>query len=560
MHLEINVTGAGKEALDSSCYRLKQPATGDDIPWLRTAALTLRKGTQPVLEVRSNQILHDPILALSIHVACGQEISRDFVLLASPAREPGGGKVGEEALSASVLASASVSASPADKSMDLPRRSKSRSRVQDSEATMTRVSSVEPPVKSSLSPKKGLSSQVGSTDRLTLLSAAEVGEPVLQYAAELTSLNQRVKELNETQREMLRLEFRMLQALQEQALTQLEATEKLRNMDQALQDLQKKVAEPTPKEIAPAPVVNQVPVAVQPVPVIPQSEDSFLEEWGLYLALLLMSLGCGGWLVWKGMENRRNASEEIAEYVSLEPLEDENREIVQPADFTSVPELPEEVPAVEPIVQVDLHLDDTAPTALDLSLCEGLEGEQEPLVVEEEVQEEGFDANPVMELADIMLSFGRVKGAAQALQEYIDTNPQEALQPWVRLLEVYRMAGMRQEFESLALNLNKNFNVEIPHWDKPAEVVGGDQQIDFVLEELSVETPVAPKAERLEDMPRIMQQIIEHWTQPDFSAFVYQLLRDNRGGARLGFSLGVVGEMLFLIELKETVLRMERES
>ena len=37
--------------------------------------------------------------------------------------------------------------------------------------------------------------------------------------------------------------------------------------------------------------------------------------------------------------------------------------------------------------------------------------------------DEHFEANPVMELADIMLSFGRVKGAAQALQEYIDNNP-----------------------------------------------------------------------------------------------------------------------------------------
>ena len=36
--------------------------------------------------------------------------------------------------------------------------------------------------------------------------------------------------------------------------------------------------------------------------------------------------------------------------------------------------------------------------------------------------DEHFEANPVMELAEIMLSFGRVKGAAQALQEYIDSN------------------------------------------------------------------------------------------------------------------------------------------
>ena len=38
------------------------------------------------------------------------------------------------------------------------------------------------------------------------------------------------------------------------------------------------------------------------------------------------------------------------------------------------------------------------------------------------------EVNPVMELAEIMLSFGRVKGCP-ALQEYIDQSPKEALQP-----------------------------------------------------------------------------------------------------------------------------------
>ena len=82
---------------------------------------------------------------------------------------------------------------------------------------------------------------------------------------------------------------------------------------------------------------------------------------------------------------------------------------------------------------------------------------------------EHFEANPVMELAEIMLSFGRVKGAAQALQEYIDTNPQEALKPWIRLMDVYRMAGMRHEFEKVARELNKNFNVEVQKWELSAE-------------------------------------------------------------------------------------------
>jgi hypothetical protein len=165
--------------------------------------------------------------------------------------------------------------------------------------------------------------------------------------------------------------------------------------------------------------------------------------------------------------------------------------------------------------------------------------------------DEHFEANPVMELADIMLSFGRVKGAAQALQEFIDNNPQEALQPWIRLMDVYRMAGMRAEFESVARNLNQHFNVEIQNWEQ------GAVQLGIVHTENADASPVAPRPQCLEDLPRLMNTTIELWEGGDVVGYLYQLLRDNRGGQRSGFALPVVEDILFLIELKETANRMD---
>ena len=180
--------------------------------------------------------------------------------------------------------------------------------------------------------------------------------------------------------------------------------------------------------------------------------------------------------------------------------------------------------------------------------------------------DEHFEANPVMELADIMLSFGRVKGAAQALQEYIDHNPQEALQPWIRLMDVYRMAGLREEFDNVARNLNQHFNVEIQQWD-PSEPTLNRHTIDMVLEDDAGQPvpppPAQPKAASLEDLPRIMQQIVDLWRDGDVVAYLQQLLRDNREGKRAGFPLQVVSDMLFLVELKETLIKteeMERKS
>jgi hypothetical protein len=72
------------------------------------------------------------------------------------------------------------------------------------------------------------------------------------------------------------------------------------------------------------------------------------------------------------------------------------------------------------------------------------------------------------------------------------------------------------------------------------------------------ERPVAPRPQTLEDLPRLTNTIVDLWNSGDVVGYLYQLLRDNRGGQRLGFSLPVVEDVLFLIELKETANRMEK--
>lgn len=175
--------------------------------------------------------------------------------------------------------------------------------------------------------------------------------------------------------------------------------------------------------------------------------------------------------------------------------------------------------------------------------------------------DEHFEANPVMELAEIMLSFGRVKGAAQALQEYIDANPQEALKPWIRLMDVYRMAGMRHEFERIARDLNKNFNVEVQKWEVTA--AAADSAVDVVLDTehaQPVSRPDEGRVEGVEGMPAILEQILTRWQDGDVINYLNQLLRDNRGGTRIGFPLSVVSDILFLIDLKEVANKEEGES
>ncbi|THF63726.1 hypothetical protein E6C76_14145 [Pseudothauera nasutitermitis] len=154
-----------------------------------------------------------------------------------------------------------------------------------------------------------------------------------------------------------------------------------------------------------------------------------------------------------------------------------------------------------------------------------------PIVVHDEVVEEHESA---VELADIMMSFGRMQGAAETLAEFIRSNPRQALQPWLKLLDVYRAAGMRPEFDGLSRQLNKTFNVRTVTWDSYDEARAA--------------------VERVEDMPHLVEQLCRDWGTVECQAYLEHLIRDNREGTRQGFPLSVIDELLTLATVLEAEL------
>lgn len=133
----------------------------------------------------------------------------------------------------------------------------------------------------------------------------------------------------------------------------------------------------------------------------------------------------------------------------------------------------------------------------------------------------------VMELAEVMLAFGRSGQAIDTLGQYIRDNPRQAVDPWFKLLDLYRQSDLRAEFDHLAADLHKHFNVAITTWD------------DY---------PERPSAEppTLESLPHIMARLTETWGSQDGLAYLDKLLADNRGGQRIGFSMDIVRDILFL--------------
>jgi len=556
MQLEIDLLGAEKQKLDAACFRLVQPSESSDLPWLKKASLSVRKGAQPVLEIRSDVPLREPIMQLAVQLGCGHEVSREYILMASP--------LGVGSLPA-VEPRLPEAALPSDRQqVRRPIRVRSIAPAADD---------APPRLPTRRAEKRTLAR--GLPDRLMLSDGDFAGEPSLHLATELFL---GATETKEAQREILRLEFRMLMAMHEQAATQLATAEKLRNMEATLGELQQRAAEfskrvetngsaPVPGSSAPggAPNASSSPVnttllpggAAKPQtklqsPVVEEATD--LSEWALYGVLLGSALGLTGWLGWRNFRTKKLGVEDAESAIRIPKLTIDPKRADERDEPGGV-DLPFEPVAMGMPMQVDLELDAGSENLFRRSEMPANEPAREHdsvMSINATTLDEHFEANPVMELAEIMLSFGRVKGAAQALQEYIDHNPQEALQPWIRLMDVYRMAGMRAEFENVARNLNLHFNVEVQSWDEGLSGVG--------ISSSASEPLVAPRPQALEDLPRLVNTIVDLWNSGDVVGYLYQLLRDNRGGQRLGFTLPVVEDVLFLIELKETANRMEKHD
>ena len=146
------------------------------------------------------------------------------------------------------------------------------------------------------------------------------------------------------------------------------------------------------------------------------------------------------------------------------------------------------------------------------------------------------DANPAehksaIELARIMMSFGRMQGAAEILAEFVHANPRQSVQPWLVLLEAYRGAGLRDEFEVVASELNKTFNVVNVAWDNYDEVRRDSRGI--------------------EDLPHVIGYVCRGWSSAKCLDYLVGLLADNRGGGRNGLPLHVVDDILTLIMVLE---------
>lgn len=543
LQAEIEVSEHPAERFDPACLKLFRPqSASDDLPWITEARLSYRReGGHGRLTIVSRAAITDPAVRLGVRSECAAGASRQYtILLADPmgvvASPPTPGAAPATALGKTDSRPAAVAAARPPAAAVPPQR---------------------PPVAVGESVRAGRAA-AAKGEAAPLSASDELSEPVTTSGLG---------------RELLRLEQRALAMLNDPADDQETMSNKLAWLEANVAELKRATerlqggaaalpgGDPAGEPRLPAagagsasapPVaaaLGGAPLAAAtvPAPALParsEAPPTVAESgsWLIYGAaalLLLLSLLL--------VRRRRNAA--------IEPLQPATAQAPARAAFgDSQFSLTPDAAAAVPIEQLPRRATapSTAPStarstapSIAPTAAPSAEATREstlaaaaapPLPVDHGVG----GAAPAIELAEIMLSFGRVSGAARTLEEYVAALPQESARPWIRLLHLYRRNGMRKEFEALTVKLNRNFNVEVLAWETGK--ASGELEL--------VPLAGAPaKAETLEDIPRLRDEIIALWGKPECHGYLEKLLRDNRQGKRKGFPLAVAEELLFLIDL-----------
>lgn len=128
--------------------------------------------------------------------------------------------------------------------------------------------------------------------------------------------------------------------------------------------------------------------------------------------------------------------------------------------------------------------------------------------------------------ARILSSTGRTKAAIKLLEAVVATQPDDSLEAWLYLLDLYREMGLKTEFIEYAQRLHTSFNVVTPQWEI--------KEVALVM------------ANSLEEFPHITEELSQHWKEGSAQDFLAGLLKDNREGERAGFSIPVLQEIMLL--------------
>lgn len=592
LRLVIPLLGSTTDSLETRCFRMVAPSLSDGLSVITQARIELQTTTNPPqLIIRSNRSIDEPVVRISIEAGCDAPIRRDYtILLDPPSVQPLETRSAPVAPSQSLpiaaerppITAKAPELSAADKAAIAAERAASR---RAANAAAARKSSAAVNRDNALTARPGQSqtqasattatakqlrqdklevqggSRSDSTPQVADASLAALAVPRLRIASDLMSFSEPGRQpgaapVDELQAAIAKdRRARLIAAPIESDLApRLEAD--LVVAQRRLAELQSQLAAAgmVVKNGAPADTsaaANSQPPSTAVAPAASAGWD--WRNW-IWIPGLLLVAGLIGFL----MRQRRSPTQPQFAAVNADDAaysqDDEItvvRTVVARNDVKNQPNIASlDEPTVLPVSAATAA---RAGAALTPSANQARVSATPNPIIATRDEREAADRlnNPLFQLRDteshvdvtelsqvtdeaqVYADLGRNDQAIELLRDHIDAQTGEVTSPapWLMIFELYRRTNNRQGYDELAPQFRKHFNGRVPDWDN----YGHELALD----------------DGLEAFPHLVARIERDWGTAEARKFLEELLYDNRGGSRLGFSLAAYRDILLLLQVHE---------
>jgi hypothetical protein len=144
----------------------------------------------------------------------------------------------------------------------------------------------------------------------------------------------------------------------------------------------------------------------------------------------------------------------------------------------------------------------------------------------------------LVQQAELMLTLANYPAAISMLTRHIRDTEKPAPKAWLMLFDLYARTNREEQYANLAKGFRIQFNAEVPSWN-------------------------AQKGEAARDLelyPQVMERVCKAWFTSGARALLESLLYDDRGGARAGFALPAYFDLIFLLDMLDSVAVVARED
>ncbi len=570
LRMTIPLLGATGDSLEAGCFRVVAPARADGLATVSQARVDVQSSTSPpTLLIRSTRSIDEPVVRITVEAGCDTPIRRDYTILLDPpslqpSPQPGDAispPVSDRTTSAAATAAtaqATASARASNAARDKATRP-SRREARDSRGATSRNANPASPAKAM--PRAPAPNATVNSDQLLVQGGAPSGGPLIEDASLAALAVPRLKVSSDL------LSFDSATTPQPGAGDELQTAiareRRARLLSSSIEEdlaprmeadfvvAKRRIAE-LQAQLSAAGVATSGAANATPKGTSPAQAPTIFSDWRrwLWIPALVLVVGLLAFLFRQWRAQRQKPQFANAGPITVVSAADDEFDTVMPTrtvaraaahgtasepatvghdQFAEALAEASSAPAQSP--------SSTPPSSLVRAGMEASDRLNHPLFPLNDTAPhlDVTELSQVTDEAQVYADLGRNDQAIEILRSHIDSliGERSSPAPWLMIFDLYRRTNNRAGYDELAPQFRRHFNGRMPDWDS----YGHELALD----------------DGLEAFPHLVARIERDWGTPAARKFLEELLYDNRGGSRLGFSLAAYRDILLLLQINEAL-------